>query len=447
MKKNYTLRLALAILVVVLVSLVSFVGVYKGGKNLLKEYSLGKDFSKRKIATFSVVEEEVKSEDNQSTKETGDESSNSEESENSSESESTEVKSDNVEENKNQEQPLSEKDKMNNYKKSKNNIASRLAKMQSEEFDIRLEDETGKLVIEVPEHMNNTFLNEVVTKGKVEIKNTSSNEVIAEGDVFKDASAKIDTTTYSKGVVLMNLKFSNDAKKKVMDANPNYADSEGNESSAKFALVLDGENMYSDDASAFISSAESGALDLVMGQNDEGEELEEDYQRALAIVGIIKCGEIPVSYQSESIRLVSSNVDINLIIIACAIAGALMIVFALYRFKLDGLFSSVSLIGFVATVLLALRYTNVKITLFTVLGLVVVTIANYVMILKTLGSKKTFKENFMNVMNALVPCIIVAIVFCCSPYLQLASFGMSIFWGLIVMCLYDALIVRMIIEK
>ena len=55
MKKDYTLKLVLAMLVVVLVSLVSFVGVYRG-KNLLKEYSLGKDFSKRKIATFSIVE-------------------------------------------------------------------------------------------------------------------------------------------------------------------------------------------------------------------------------------------------------------------------------------------------------------------------------------------------------------------------------------------------------
>ena len=124
-----------------------------------------------------------------------------------------------------------------------------------------------------------------------------------------------------------------------------------------------------------------------------------------------------------------------------------MIIYAMYKFKLEGLFSSVSLIGFVSTLLLVLRYTNVKITLFTILGLAVVTIANYIMILKALKNKKSFKENFMCVMNMLIPCIIVAIVFCCSPYLQLASFGMSIFWGLIVMCVYDASIVRMIIEK
>ena len=43
-------------LFVVLVSLVSFVGVYKG-KNLVKDYSLGKDFKERKVAVFSVKEQ------------------------------------------------------------------------------------------------------------------------------------------------------------------------------------------------------------------------------------------------------------------------------------------------------------------------------------------------------------------------------------------------------
>ena len=125
MKKDYTLKLVLAMLVVVLVSLVSFVGVYRG-RNLLKEYSLGKDFSKRKIATFSVVEDK-------------------------NENQQSEESAENQEGNQEQKQPLSEKDIIKNYNTSKNNIAKRLISMKSEEFDIRLDEATGKLVIEVPE--------------------------------------------------------------------------------------------------------------------------------------------------------------------------------------------------------------------------------------------------------------------------------------------------------
>ena len=154
MKKDYTLKLVLAMLVVVLVSLVSFVGVYRG-KNLLKEYSLGKDFSKRKIATFSIVETDNEKAA-QTTEQTGE---NGENADNQSE------------ENKEQNQPQSQKDKEKNYSSAKNNIAKRLTAMKSEEFDIRLDEEDGKLVIEVPESMDSNFISEVVTQGKVEIKN------------------------------------------------------------------------------------------------------------------------------------------------------------------------------------------------------------------------------------------------------------------------------------
>lgn len=458
MKKDYTLKLVLAMLVVVLVSLVSFVGVYRG-KNLLKEYSLGKDFSKRKIATFSVVETDNETEaqttENKETEENAESKSEDTEAESQSEEQAAESTENANEENKEQKQPLSQKDKEKNYNAAKNNIAKRLTAMKSEEFDIRLNEDDGKIVIEVPESMDTNFISEVVTQGKVEIKNTSTNEVIADGKVFKDASAALREETFSVGmqqvtkkIVVLNMKLTKEGKKKIVEANPKYTDSEGNEADAEFGIVLDGETLYSEVASSFIDTVEkNGSFELYMGQNDEGEELEKDYQTALAITAIIKCGESPVQYQMDTMELISSSINVRSIIIIASIIGALMIVFALYKFKIKGLLSSISLVGLVATILLVLRYTNVKITLFTILGLAIVTLVNYVIVMRTLDNKKKLSENFMKVMDLIIPCIIVAIVFCCSPYMQLASFGMTMFWGLIVMCIYNLVIVRIFVEK
>ena len=108
MKKNYTLKIVLAMLFVVLVSLVSFVGIYKG-KNLLKDYSLGKDFTERKVATFSIVEETT------------------EESAQTAEGEQV---------NQNVEQ-----DKIKKYNQNKNIIEKRLASMKTDEYDIRLNEQ------------------------------------------------------------------------------------------------------------------------------------------------------------------------------------------------------------------------------------------------------------------------------------------------------------------
>ena len=184
-----------------------------------------------------------------------------------------------------------------------------------------------------------------------------------------------------------------------------------------------------------------------MGQNDKGEELEKDYQQALAITAMIKCGEIPVQYEIDTIELMSSSINVKAIAIVASIVGILLIVFAFVKFKVKGLLSATSLIGLVATILLVLRYTNVKVTLFTILGIAIVTLANYIIVMRTLNNNKKYSENFMKAIEMLIPCIIIAIVFCCSPYMQLASFGMTIFWGLIVMSLYNFLIVRIFVEQ
>lgn len=454
MKKNYTLKIVLAMLFVVLVSLVSFVGVYKG-KNLLKEYSLGKDFSDKKVVTFSVKEDATTEEQNTENEEANSEEQNTENgtnetntteqnTENSAEKQNNEKEEANSEEQKNEN---IQNDEQKEYKNSKNIIEKRLAAMNSEEYDIRLNERTGNLVIEVPSDMDASYLSEIVSKGKAQILNQSTNETIIETNGFKNASTRIDSTSYAKPVVLLSIKFTNDAKKTFKNVNTKYTDSEGKESEATFAFTLNGETLYSDTAESFANTAKNGSLELVLGQEDDEENLEADYQSALALVSIINSGEISTDYKLESVKIVSSNINIKTIIIIAAIIGLIMLIYAIYKVKKKGILPVLSLIGLVATILLVLRYTNVKITLFTILGLAVIVLSNYILILKTLSNDKTFKQNFIEMLNILVPCLIVAVVFCCSPYLQLATMGMTIFWGIIVMFIYNAIITRILIDK
>ena len=438
MKKNYTLKLVLAMLVVVLVSLVSFVGVYKG-KNLLKEYSLGKDFSQRKVASYSVVE--PVSTETQSNEQT--EAANTENA--TGEGENNQENSENNTEKK--EEPLTQEQKTKNYNEAKNNIFKRLTAMKSGEFDIRLNETTGKMVVEVPSDINSTYLSEIVSKGKVQIKNSESSDVIAEGKVFSNAEAILDKTSYEKTVIKLNMEFTKDVAKKIRDIETKKTDDEGNQTDIKLALSIDGETLYSDTAATFVSSAEKGKLELVMSQNTDEKEIEEDYQRALAITAIIKYGEIPVEFEINSLDTISSNISIKTIAIISVIVAAILFVCAVVKFKLKAILPMISIVGLIATVLLALRYTNVKITLFTVLGLAIVALMNYVIIWNTLENKKPLRTNLIGALNIFVPCIITAIVFCCAPFVQLASFGMAIFWGILVMCTYNLLITRVLIDK
>lgn len=446
MKKNYTLKITLAMLFVVLVSLVSFVGVYKG-KNLVKDYSLGKDFSNRKVAVFS-VKEETTNQNNTENNTTSDENTTDENTtgENTT-SENTTNNENSTNENNNAENQ--ENDKKKNYENAKNTIERRLASLSSNEYDIRLNEDDGTLVIEVPTSMETSYITELFSKGKVQIKNKNTTELIVDSNGFYGASAKLNTTSsnYSNPVVELNIKFTKDAKNAIKNANTKYTDSEGKEQDATFELVLDDETLYSDTASSFVETAKNGYLDLALGQSDKTSEIEANYESAQVLVSVINNGEIPVKYEAKSVNIVSSNINVKIIIIIAIIISAIAFVYAIIKFKAKAVLPMLSLIGLVASILLVVRYTNVKLTLFTILGVAVITIANYALIFKTLKGGKSFKENSIEMLNILIPCIIIAIVFCCAPYIQLATLGMTIFWSIIVMYVYNIIITRTLIDK
>jgi len=297
--------------------------------------------------------------------------------------------------------------------------------------------------------METSYITELVSKGKVQIKNKNSTEVIVDSNGFYGASAKLNTTSssYSNPVVELNIKFTKDAKNAIKNANTKYTDSEGNEQDATFELVLDDETLYSDTASNFVETAKNGYLDLALGQSEKTSEIEANYESAQVLVSVINNGEIPVGYEAKSVNIVSSNINVKSIIIIAIIISAIAFIYAIMKFKSKAVLPMLSLVGLVASILLVVRYTNVKITLFTVLGVAVITIANYALIFKTLKGEKTFKENSIEMLNILIPCIIIAIVFCCAPYIQLATLGMTIFWSIIVMYVYNIIITRTLIDK
>lgn len=412
MNKNYTLKITLAMLVVILISIVSFVGVYKG-KNVMKEYSLGKDLSQRHVAIYKVKED------------------------------ATEEVAEGEE--KKEESP---EEKTKKYINAKNIVEKRLASMRAEDFEVRL-DNDGNIAIEVPTSIDASVLNEIMTEGKIEIKNQSSGESIMDASAIKSASTSIDSTTYTKPMVKLNIKFTKDAQNKFKSMDANYTDDEGKTSKATFALTIDGQTLYSDSSApgSFLESAKNGSLDLVVGGQDDSDEIKDDSLAALIRVAQIDNGSLPVKYTIDSIQEVKSSINIKAIVLTAIILGCLLFIYALIKYKNKAILPMLSIVGMVGAVLLTLRYTNVKITLFTILGIGLVTLLNYILVMKSLEGKKSFKDNMIEVLKMIVPCIIVAIVFCCSPYIQVSSLGMTMFWGLIVLFLYNLLITRVFLDK
>ena len=116
------------------------------------------------------------------------------------------------------------------------------------------------------------------------------------------------------------------------------------------------------------------------------------------------------------------------------------------KFKLKGLVTSILGIGFIALLNLVIRYTEVYVTLNSIIAFISVIILNYIfMILLLLEHNKNeiLKEAFLNTMKkyylTIIPICIIALVFTFVSNIIISSIGMILFWGLFIQAIYNAI--------
>ena len=141
---------------------------------------------------------------------------------------------------------------------------------------------------------------------------------------------------------------------------------------------------------------------------------------------------------------------IKMIAIISAIVFALMLVYMIIKYKKNGLMGAILNIGFVALLLLAIRYGNVTISNLGILAIALSTIIEYITIMKILNiySKKdndkilkelkTFAKNYA---IAIIPLIVLAVTFALIKWQELNSMGMVFFWGTLIMIIYNAIVI------
>ena len=137
--------------------------------------------------------------------------------------------------------------------------------------------------------------------------------------------------------------------------------------------------------------------------------------------------------------------------IIALIIFAIIAIGTIIKFKKSGLFTIISLIGYVATLLIALRYTNVVITISGILAIVLSIVIAYIYIINTIKNSRKNKEEEKNLLfkelSICIPSLIISIVFCFVKNLQLASFGMVMFWAILVMIIYNLAITKVLISN
>ena len=171
---------------------------------------------------------------------------------------------------------------------------------------------------------------------------------------------------------------------------------------------------------------------------------------------LVDSGKYPVEYEVENNRYVYSDITTNQILCFVLIVGVILLVILFVitlKYKMNGLLSSIAFIGFLAIYSLLIRYTNVIISIDGI-GAVLIIIGLYLSlnqkILNEIKNGNNVKQSvytaYQKMFIKLIPIMIITIVFCLSGWTNLSSFGMIMFWGLILTTIYTVTITKTLLN-
>ena len=450
-EKMKALKRTLIILLIILLALISFGGIYiqktKFVENILPEYKLGPDFTglrniglKVSDATKdiyydldgNVVDEEGKN----TTKK---------------------------EESVNKEENLTK----DNYKKAKEIIEKRLEKIKQVQYTsagivenkaidyytIKQNEETGKIELKLPENANTDMvLRYVATKGDFTIVDDQDN-VLMDNSYIKEAYVGYSST--SSGVtVYLTIQFDKQGTEKLKEISNTFiktTDEEGNDTTKKIKVKIDDSEMLN---TYFTEEISNGMIQLSFG-TATGNSLATYAQEAKNLETLLNAGNLPIVYEADENHYVLSDINKDMLFIPTIVIMSLLvigIIILIVKYKVKGLLGAISIIGYIATFLIIVRLTNVVITLEGVAGIITSIILEYISIMYALNKMKentdlTCNQCFTKFLPILVPIAISTVILCFVKWLPIYSFGMTMFWGIILVIVYNHVVTKLLVSE
>ena len=451
--KEKKLKLITEVIAIVVICLISFVGIYNLNankmENKVKGYDLTKDFTGYREFVFEVSEEG---------------------------------------ENLNEE----------NYNKSKKIIQERLKNLNVEDYNISLNKENGAIYLQVPENSETDHIASNILQ-VADFKITDSEDeskVFLTNNNLKKVSAIYNTTT-SGTTVYLQIKFNKNGKNVLKDissgeyktkqeedseettsdvtANATVTteettvDTETQEENAdtensateseekqentqkKIKLSIDNNNMIT---TSFDDPIEDGTLYLSMGQASTDSETISNSLKSTSTIGVVlNSGKMPITYKISEDRYINVNNNTNTIkylIYAIIVLAIIALLFVVIKYKFKGIIAIISYAGFIAVFLLAVRYTNVAVSYESIVAMAIVFAINYITVCKLLNIKETDKElkklAYKNAIKStiarLIPIFIISVIFAFIKWASLATFGMSMFWGIVISIIYNYILTK-----
>ena len=503
MKKVKILTIALAIL---LVTLIAFGGIYVQTQNRMenkvKDYELGRELNSQRVIELKIKEtsDDTSSDDSEEEKDASSEEGSLDET-NTNNTQETEESEEKTTDNE-----LTEKD----YENVKKVMEKRLKSLGAQDYTISLNKEDGTIRVELPENDNvDMYIYYLYASQKITIKDTDSKEVLLSDDMVKgakysyssdkqgayqvyeeieltkDGQAKVNELLKDYALLATDVTAIEDAKKasesestktestseenteSTENTNTDEQNTENTETQSTENTTSETENnietskktakLYVNDTTYDVSKIEKGKITVKIGSSSTNTtSINNNISRAAEIAMLENAGKLPADYEVDTNRYEYSSITQKEIIYFVVIMMVILVITLLTYcviYKKSGILASISFIGFLSIFSLLIRYTNVAISIEGISAIIIVMIINLIINKEILSKTKRMnlvneavKSIYKNVYLKLIPVGILTIVFCLSKWESLSSFGMIMFWGLILTAIYNVVVTRTLLK-
>lgn len=451
MKTQKIITIITVILLVIIITVASFFGIYKKKEykvsNVVPDYILGMEFTNSRIVNLEIDKtvESTTIYDKDGNEVTEKENGVEYTEENGYITVENKANSDDILTNE-------------NFKKTKSILKSRLKKLGVDQYRVILDESNGNIQIKIPENDNTDMvIYNLLQSGTFELKDSETDEVLIDKSNVKKANVVYSQGETGTGVYLQ-IKLNKEGKRKLEEISKIYVETtiqitneEGETEETteikKVEIALNGETVKE---TYFGETLADGTLNIAIGAGTDSKTLEQYKAEAEQMAAVLNSGILPITYAetdyTEASNITKQQLDIGMYIVLGIIA--LMIIFFIIRLKTKGLLASILQIGYIALLLLTLRYTNVKITIEGIFGILISSILNYIYIYKAF---KNIDLNFVKEVTAkfalkLIPIYILAVIFSFNSIANIYSLGMTLVWGIIVMYLYNLSLTQIVLN-
>lgn len=442
------IKISTIILAIILITLIAFGGVYVKTQNRMenkvKDYSFG-----RELSGGRVVEVKVATEDDSD--------------------ENSEQNTENLTE--------------ENYETVKKTIEERLKVFGQDDYTISVNYENGTIMVELPEDANtDTYVYLLTASATVQITEKDTETELLSDSMVKKAYYTYTADAEGKYQVYLELYLTKDGQTKIEEIKNNYAiladevaeieeseetehdhvhdetetvegeetteneekieDSETTEETKKIAVLKIADTEYD------INSIEKDKIKVKIGsQTTSTATLNNNAAAAAELATLISAGKYPIKYEIGENKFVYSDItEENIFYFAMIAVGTIVLMAIVFTisYKGKGLLVGISMVGFTSTLLLILRYANVSISIDGIAALIL--IAEIDIRISQLILDEGRNIDYKNIFLDLVPVIIISLVFSFAEWASLSSFGLIMFWGLLLIALYNVTVTKTLLK-